>query len=81
MDFLHPVHISNSHLHTDDTQHSSLDVRWFPVTDEASLLDRLSGEGDGEKGTADNTLECSFFPDITATIPPLAYLTSQVNTC
>ncbi|KAM4557485.1 protein FAM151A [Fundulus diaphanus] len=44
MDFLHPVHKSNNNFSTDV---SSLGVRWFPVTDEASLLARLSDEDGG----------------------------------
>uniref|UniRef100_A0A087Y5K9 Protein FAM151A n=1 Tax=Poecilia formosa TaxID=48698 RepID=A0A087Y5K9_POEFO len=44
MDFLYPVHNWNSSFLTDVTQHSSLGVRWFSVTDEAFLLARLSAK-------------------------------------
>ncbi|XP_007578428.2 protein FAM151A [Poecilia formosa] len=47
MDFLYPVHNWNSSFLTDVTQHSSLGVRWFSVTDEAFLLARLSDEDGG----------------------------------
>ncbi|KAM4728029.1 protein FAM151A, partial [Anableps anableps] len=47
MDFLHLAHNSNSNFLTDVTQHRSLGVRWFPVTNEASLLAWLSDEDGG----------------------------------
>ncbi|XP_015248606.1 PREDICTED: protein FAM151A [Cyprinodon variegatus] len=47
MDFLPPVRNSNSNFLTDVTQNGSLGVRWFPVTDEVSLLARLSDEDGG----------------------------------
>ncbi|XP_030608601.1 protein FAM151A [Archocentrus centrarchus] len=46
MEFLHPAHSSDTSFINGATQMNSLGVRWFPVTDQASLLAQLS-DGDG----------------------------------
>ncbi|XP_008303865.1 protein FAM151A-like, partial [Stegastes partitus] len=47
MDFLHPTHNSDNKLTPEVRRRSSLAVRWFTVTDQASLLDQLSGGDSG----------------------------------
>uniref|UniRef100_A0A3P8SLV6 Protein FAM151A n=1 Tax=Amphiprion percula TaxID=161767 RepID=A0A3P8SLV6_AMPPE len=47
MDFLHPTHNSDNNLVRETRQRSSLEVRWFTVTDQTSLLPQLSGGAGG----------------------------------
>lgn len=43
MDFLYPVHNSDTNFQSTDTPPNSLAVSWFAVTDRTSLLTQLSG--------------------------------------
>lgn len=43
MDFLYHTHRSDTNFLSAVTQHHSLEVHWFTITDQASLLAQLSG--------------------------------------